>query len=1681
TDLHLAGTSLGDFDLAGTPIAAVTADFDGDSRDATYPYMGADEGSVVLTPPAAAPDVFFSEYIEGSSNNKAVEIYNGSGESVDLANFAVWRISNDGDWAEGETNAFALSGTLADGDVYVIGNAGAVAAILDVSDVTGTTTYFNGDDPIALVYNGIIIDVVGAPYVVDSADDPIVGWDVAGVTDATAEHTMVRKTSVTTGNTDWAASAGTNADDSEWEVYPQNTFEFLGEHPSMPRVFFSEYIEGSSNNKAVEIYNGSGESVDLANFAVWRISNDGDWTEGETNAFALSGTLTNGDVYVIGNASAVAAILDVSDVTGTTTYFNGDDPIALVYNGIIIDVVGAPYVVDSADDPIAGWDVAGVTDATAEHTMVRKASVTKGNTDWAASAGTNVDDSEWIVYPVDTFDYLGEHPTIVNPDSDPPLISKIKAMNQTTVVVTFNEDVDPATAGTVANYSIDNSIGAATAAVVVDSVVTLTVATLTYDLQYVLTVNTVEDIAGNVIVANSTINFTLVTPTAPVGLFFSEYIEGGGDNKALEIYNGTDADVDLSNIQIFTNYNGNPYNDAHTFPEGAVLAAGDVWVIANSAAVQPILDAADELFLYNESGYIVGYNGDDVRALVHIHGADTTVLDIIGLYNFLDPGDGWDVAGVVSGTKDHTLVRKASVTSGNTDWATSAGTNADNSEWEAYGKDIVGYLGEHPTVIGAITTIAEIQDTTGTTNGDSKFKDQVVTTTGIVTAAKTGAYFIQDKTGPWNGVYVYDSGRTPTVGDSIVIKCKVAEYYNLTELANVEQYITMKVGLELPDPALLTTASYQEEQWEGVLVVVDSATCTNDATEWKIDDGSGEGIVDDVFIAYEATQGNMYTITGPVYYSFNLFRIVPANADFIIDLTPVPLTPFDWEIAAGDLSFFANDHLTRGMSFNPITNHVLVPSRTGGTNVFILDAATGDSLGKLDMTGVTGGTYTMNIVDVAEDGAIYLGNLALAAGNFKLYQWANETAVPTNIFDGVVSERTGDVIEVAGAGVNTVIYASGSASTSIFTWTTTDGAAFTLTDTISVAAGLARGGIAAIGDGGFWVNGSGTNTTHIDASGAVLNAADAGIIATGWQNVDYLHHSGGRKLIAVVGKNAADFGDQVQIYDITESEVSPVLFDSARFTSIYNANTNAAGDVHMIDNMDGTVTAYVMITNNGIGRYTFDVPDEVKELTIAGARIDADGDFYPDLNGKVVKVKGIITSPDYNLKYVPPVRDYPSISYYIQDETGGINLYTDKFKKYLKLGDEIEVTGEIASYLGVVEIIVADSNDLVLLSSDNALPEPLKLKIADIGESTEGLLVELDSVWFVDPSTWPAPGAYTNMDLTDGIDTIMFRVDDDTQLDEWGNPPQEMFRVICIASQYSYSTPPNDTYQLLGIDSTFFYPIIKEIVPVTVLDESFEDVFPPEDWRVFSKNVTAGTPTEPWNKSNNAPQSGTYNAHMGNYNTQSDCWLVTPPIDLLGEEMLDLLKFYARDDLNTSANDFGSELKIYASTLSNNDIADFVLVSTITEADCYGATPEFTINLKQFVDADYVFIGFMVHNFGDPLNPNAGGDNWNIDNVQLVADLGIKETIPVAFALNQNYPNPFNPTTNIKLALPEQADVKLTVYNIIGQEVAIIQAGKMQAGYHNFVFDASRLSSGVYFYRVEANNFHALKKMTILK
>ena len=150
-------------------------------------------------------------------------------------------------------------------------------------------------------------------------------------------------------------------------------------------LLISEYIEGTSNNKAVEIFNGTGAAVDLAagSYAVRLYANG---TNAPSATINLTGTLANGDVFVLANPSANATILAQADQTSGSLTFNGNDPCALSKGGVNLDVVGT-----------IGVNVTNLADVT----KVRLSSVAAGNTTYAPA--------EWTDNAVDTFSYLGSH------------------------------------------------------------------------------------------------------------------------------------------------------------------------------------------------------------------------------------------------------------------------------------------------------------------------------------------------------------------------------------------------------------------------------------------------------------------------------------------------------------------------------------------------------------------------------------------------------------------------------------------------------------------------------------------------------------------------------------------------------------------------------------------------------------------------------------------------------------------------------------------------------------------------------------------------------------------------------------------------------------------------------------------------------------------------------------------------------------------------------------------------------------------------------------------------------------------------------------------------------------------------------------------------------------------------
>ncbi|REE83238.1 putative secreted protein (Por secretion system target) [Lutibacter oceani] len=501
-------------------------------------------------------DIFISEYVEGSSNNKAIEIANFTGNTVDLSAYSLKRNTNGGSsWGA----ALVLSGQLINEAVFVAANSSSTSVILNVADLTSSSDalLFNGNDPVGLFKNNVLIDIVGTfnngtanfaadttlrrktsitnpsttynvndwdSFSTDTFDDlgshaasgggtadteaptaPAgltasnisetaldLSWtastDNIGVTNyevykdgtlfSTVVNTSINITGLSAATTysfsvtanDAAGNTSTNSNTvntstiditspstplnfintnttqtstylswdistdnvgvSDYAIFidgillttttnnfynvinliPETTYAFTimandasgnsstlsnainvttlssGGSGSGNELFISEYIEGSSNNKAIEIANFTGNTVDLSTYSLKRNTNGGSsWGA----AFNLTGQILDGDVFVVANSSATSTILNIADLTSSSDalLFNGNDPVGLFKNDVLIDIVGTFNN--------------GSANFAADTTLRRIATITNPSTTY----NTN----EWISFSTDTFDDLGSH------------------------------------------------------------------------------------------------------------------------------------------------------------------------------------------------------------------------------------------------------------------------------------------------------------------------------------------------------------------------------------------------------------------------------------------------------------------------------------------------------------------------------------------------------------------------------------------------------------------------------------------------------------------------------------------------------------------------------------------------------------------------------------------------------------------------------------------------------------------------------------------------------------------------------------------------------------------------------------------------------------------------------------------------------------------------------------------------------------------------------------------------------------------------------------------------------------------------------------------------------------------------------------------------------------------------
>jgi len=350
---------------------------------------------------------------------------------------------------------------------------------------------------------------------------------------------------------------------------------------------------------------------------------------------------------------------------------------------------------------------------------------------------------------------------------------------------------------------------------------------------------------------------------AQADIIISEYVEGGGYNKAIEIANTGEKAVTLTGFELAKSTNGNDEWSSNMSLDGITIEANGVYVVANSQASDDILAIADAT-----SG-VANHNGNDPIALLK----DGAVHDVVG-----EMGGG-------NFAKDVTLVRRVYTPS----------AIYDKTMWEELSKDNIdnlGSLGEEgevpEPVIGEPTTIMALQgdswESPETDSDNYKYEsDDTFLVEGIITTLDyAGGFFIQDENGDDNpltsdGIFVLGSTTGLTVGDKVQVTGKVKEYYGWTQIdsSSVE---TLSTGHSISATPLRTLESDEDfdftlERHEGMLVAFDKEADMHITRSFSFD--------------YSSYNNNMVVANERVNQHPNQFN-APSNHEGAID-TPAEL------------------------------------------------------------------------------------------------------------------------------------------------------------------------------------------------------------------------------------------------------------------------------------------------------------------------------------------------------------------------------------------------------------------------------------------------------------------------------------------------------------------------------------------------------------------------------------------------------------------------------------------------------------------------------------------------------------------------------------------------------------------------------------------------------------------------
>lgn len=331
------------------------------------------------------------------------------------------------------------------------------------------------------------------------------------------------------------------------------------------------------------------------------------------------------------------------------------------------------------------------------------------------------------------------------------------------------------------------------------------------------------------------------------------------------------------------------------------------------------------------------------------------------------------------------------------------------------------------------------------------------------------------------------------------------------------------------------------------------------------------------------------------------------------------VTLWQRSVATSNLPTWFGTDFERGLAYGKtsdgteaVNDRVFVVSRTGGLFVRILDAATGNDVGTLNTTGISGGTFALNDIGVTEDGKIIGANLTLNASTsaFKFYIWNNEASAPDTLFSYLGDAvRLGDKFTVVGnysAGTAEIWAASATTGQhKVYKWTMSGGLFNPVPQVIQCSDNLTTGiGSAAVGplpNGDFYWNANGQNARKYQANGTLIGIIPGTLVATGTNAVRYLGSIGNDEYVAIFAYGTGN--NNARVLKIPNGDPTAAVLYGVTPSLGSATNTNGAGDVDFKVNPDLTVDIFVLATNNGVGAYRTDVSIPV-ELTSFVANVN---------------------------------------------------------------------------------------------------------------------------------------------------------------------------------------------------------------------------------------------------------------------------------------------------------------------------------------------------------------------------------------------------------------------------------------------------------------------------------------------